>query len=147
MQIKHFKDKKIVFVSCVKTKNAGLLKAEDKYNSPLFNKQLEYAKTLTEKQNIYILSAKYGLITLDTIIDDYNLTLNNFSEKEKKVWSYNVIKKAKSFNISKEDKIIFLCGVNYSKYLKKYFLNNEDPTKGLSLGNKLKWYNKKNKKD
>lgn len=130
-----------VFIGCVKLKNKGKLKAKDKYNSPLFKKELAYAKKLTSGNNIYILSAKYGIISLDTIIDDYDLTLNKCKEHDRQRWAYQVIKKAENYGIKKDEKIIFLCGNNYSKYLKKYYKNFEDPTYGLSLGNTLKWYN------
>lgn len=132
----------IILIGCVKSKNKGNMKAKDKYNSPLFKKRLKYARLLVDDMYIYILSAKHGIITLDTYIGDYDITLNNMSEKNKKTWAYNVIKKAETFNIDKNNKIIFLCGNNYSKYLKRYYENYEDPTKGLSLGYELQFYNK-----
>ncbi len=136
-----------ILIGCVKTKKEGRLKAVDKYNSPLFKKELEYAKKICNNVNdIYILSAKYGLIELDKIIDDYNLTLNNFSEKEKKKWAVSVIIQSRKYNFKKDEEIIFLCGNNYSKYLKMYFTNYKDPTQNLSLGNTLKWYNEKLKR-
>lgn len=133
----------IIFIGCVKTKNKGLLKAVDKYNSNLFKKRLQYARLLTDDIYIYILSAKYGLIKLDDYINDYDVTLNSMNEKDKKIWAYNVIKKAEKFNIKKNDEIIFLCGNNYSKYLKRYYNNYKDPTYGLSLGYELQWYNQR----
>lgn len=132
-----------VFIGCVKKKNLGTFRARELYNSPLFKYELSYALTLTDEKNIYILSAKYGLITLDDIITNYDLTLNKLNEHSKKVWSYKVIKKAEKLGITKEEKIVFLCGNNYSKYLKKYFKNYSDPTQGLSLGNTLKYYKEK----
>lgn len=132
-----------VFIGCVKKKKLGTLKARELYNSTLFKYELAYALTLTDEENIYILSAKYGLITLDDIITNYDLTLNKLNEHSKKVWSYKVIKKAEKLGITKEEKIVFLCGNNYSKYLKKYFKNYSDPTQGLSLGNTLKFYKEK----
>lgn len=53
---------------------------------------------MQKKQNpdlIFILSAKYHLVRLNDIVEPYNLTLKDFSEKEKKVWSYIVYKKIK----------------------------------------------------
>lgn len=131
-----------VFIGCVKLKNKGKMKAKDKYKSPLFKKELAYARKIAPDTSIYILSAKYGIITLEDIIDDYDLTLNKCNEIKRKEWAYSVIKKTERLGISKNEEIIFLCGNNYSKYLKKYFTNYKDPTFGLSLGNTLKWYNK-----
>ena len=59
-----------VFIGCVKLKNKGRLKAVDKYKSPLFKKELAYARKLVNDSDIYILSAKYGISTLETYIDD-----------------------------------------------------------------------------
>lgn len=129
-----------VLIGCVKKKNKGLLKAKDKYNSDLFKKELAYAKQICDNENdIYILSAKYGLISLNEEIEDYDLTLNNFSEKTRKEWADIVIEQSEGI-IDKNEKVVFLCGNNYSKYLKQYFTNYVDPTYKLSLGNTLKWF-------
>ena len=53
----------IALIGCVKSKNKGIHKACELYNSPLFKYQLEYAKRKTDK--IYILSAKHGVLKLD----------------------------------------------------------------------------------
>ena len=129
-----------VFIGCVKKKNAGRLKAKNKYASALFKYELAYAKKFVSEKDIYILSAKYGLITLDTVIDDYDLTLKYFSERQRKEWAYKVIMQANKFGINKNDEIIFLCGEHYSKYLKRYYKNHKDPTQGLCMGKTLKFY-------
>ena len=56
----------IVFISCVKNKNDYPCAARDMYISDLFKKSLVYAEQLTESTTVYILSAKYGLLELDT---------------------------------------------------------------------------------
>jgi hypothetical protein len=42
------------------------------YISPLFRKMMAYAKTLSPKR-IFILSAKYRLLTPDDLIDPYQV--------------------------------------------------------------------------
>jgi len=52
--------KKIVLISCVKSKRKYPAKAKDLYTSTLFQSNLQYAYQL-KPDAIYILSAKYGL--------------------------------------------------------------------------------------
>lgn len=89
------------------------------------------------KADIYILSAKYGLLDMDKIINPYNFTLNNVNERYKKNWSYRVIKELDK-KIKKTDKVIFLAGKSYNKYLKMYYKNNLEPLEGLRIGEKIK---------
>ena len=70
--------KKIVLISCVSQKRTQRSKAKDLYVSVLFKKNLAYARRLNPDA-IYILSAKYCLLDLETEIDPYNLTLNTMS--------------------------------------------------------------------
>lgn len=76
----------IVLISCVSKKQAHKAKVKDLYISPLFRKNLAYAQKL-KPDMIYILSAKYGLLDLDTEIEPYDLTLNNMPSNEIKSWA------------------------------------------------------------
>jgi len=64
----------IVLRSCVKSKRSYRCKAAEMYTSPLFQKTMAYAQRLRAKR-IFILSAKYGLLDPDDIIDPYEQTL------------------------------------------------------------------------
>ena len=55
------------------------------YVSPLFKYSLKYARLLNPDR-IYILSAEYGLISLEQEIEPYEKTLNTFSKQEIKEW-------------------------------------------------------------
>lgn len=112
------------------------------YKGELFKKSYRWAKLL-HPSKIYILSAKYGLLELDKKIDPYNVTLNSFLKTEKKMWAYKVYKQLQQKGIAKEDKLVFLCGQNYRQYLMRLYPNAICPIKGLSMGNQLKYYNKK----
>ena len=65
---------KIVLISCVSKKLSHKSKAQELYISPLFRKNIQYAKSLNPDK-IFILSAKYGLIKLEEEIEPYNKTL------------------------------------------------------------------------
>ena len=59
---------------------------------------------------IFILSAKYGLLPLETEIKPYDLTLNKMSIEEIKKWSIGVLKELeRNANLDK-DIFIFLAG-------------------------------------
>ena len=131
--------KTIILMSCGAKKESTPQQAKNLYIGGYFKKILAYAEFLSNKNNaeIFILSAKYGVLELNEIIKPYDLTLNNKDEKYKKNWSYKVIKQLES-KIKRTDKIIFLAGENYIKYLKMHYINYEEPLKGLGMGKKMK---------
>lgn len=129
---------KIVLISCVSKKKNIRCKAEELYISPLFIKSLKYAKQLNP-DNIYILSAKYGLVRNDEFLEPYNLTLNNFSKDERIEWSNKVIEKLKSVTSIDSDNFIILAGNNYYEYLINKLKHYELPLDGLGIGKRLKW--------
>ena len=130
--------RKIVLISCVSVKLSHKARAEDLYISPLFKYGLAYAKSLGA-DNIYILSAKYGLLELDEIIGPYNTTLNTMSSSEIKIWAEKVLSQLnKKINLN-SDQIIFLAGENYRKYLIPHIQHFSIPLKGLGIGRQLKF--------
>ena len=129
-----------VFISCVKSKRKTKAKARDMYISPLFRYSLKYALSLTSENKIYILSAKYGLLKLNEVINPYELTLNTMSESEKKKWAYKVYLQMKKCGLNFDEDAIFLTGKNYRKYLITKFPNATAPLKNLGLGMQLSFY-------
>lgn len=132
---------KIGLISCSKSKNNGKLRAKDKYNSPLFNKTYKIADYNCDK--IFILSTKYGLLDPDTVIDDYDETLNDYNKQEKVRWSRKLVKQLQYF-IREEDIIEIYAGKNYYQYLIP-LLDNEVklPLDGLMIGERLQYLNRK----
>jgi hypothetical protein len=126
---------KIALIGCVKKKVSYKTKAELLYDSTLFKYSLQYAKQESDK--VFILSAKYGLVSLDAIIEPYELTLNTFSEQEIMLWSKGIYKQLKIMKLLDND-FMYLCGNNYKKYLIEW-IPGEDPTQGLSLGYRIQW--------
>src|SRR6266481_3140972 len=82
----------IVLLSCVKSKRAYRCKASYMYTSPLFRKMMAYALSLKPK-SVYILSAKYGLLRPDDIIEPYEQTLKKMSARDRQQWARTVITK------------------------------------------------------
>lgn len=132
----------ISFIGCVKLKLTKSTTAEKMYISTLFKYTLEYAKQHSDL--VFILSAKYGLLNLGTVIEPYNETLNGKSDKEIKDWSKKIYRSVLDLGLE-NNQFLYLCGENYKKYLKKWLPGN-DPLNGLGLGKRLKWLKNNTKK-
>lgn len=129
---------KIVLISCVSKKLNHKAKARDLYISPFFKKNLRYARFLNPDK-IFILSAKYGLLKLDEVIEPYDKTLNKMPSKEVKEWANSVLNQLRKVSNLNEDEFIFLAGNNYRKFLLPHIKHYEIPMEGLTIGKQLKW--------
>ena len=121
----------IAFIGCSKSKRKENYLAQEMYQGELFKKALKYCKINFD--HIYILSAKYGLLSLDQQIEPYDQTLNTMSKKERQIWYDLVWNQIKKFP---EHLIYFFCGENYHLP----FRGNK-PLQGLSIGKQLQWFN------
>jgi hypothetical protein len=128
--------RRIVLISCVSKKRTYKTEARNLYISPLFKKNLQYALKLHPDQ-IFILSAKYGLVPLDEEIEPYDLTLNTMSAKEIKDWSAGVLRDLAGRFDLQQDQFIFLAGLKYRKYIIEHLAHVEIPFEGLTIGRQL----------
>ncbi len=128
----------VAFISCVKDKLQGKHKAKDLYVSTFFKKSINYC--LTKYDKVCILSAKYGLLELDDVIENYDMTLNNFSKDEKIKWSNMVHKQMKEV-VNKNDELYFYVGNNYREHLLPLLSNKcEVPLEGKGIGQQLQYF-------
>lgn len=128
--------KSIVLISCVSKKLPYRAKAKDLYVSTLFKLNLKYAEIL-EPDDIFILSAKHGLLPLDKEIDPYKQTLNTMRSGEIKQWASLVFEQIKDICSIEETEFVFLAGDKYRKYLLPHLKNAQIPLKGLRIGEQL----------
>jgi len=129
---------KIVLMSCVSKKLNHKSKAQDLYVSPLFQKNLRYAKSLNPDK-IFILSAKYGLLSLTDEVEPYDKTLNKMTSNEIKEWANSVLKQLQKVSDLDKEEFVFLAGNNYRKFLLPHIKNYKIPMLGLGIGKQLKW--------
>ncbi len=120
------------FVACSKTKRSRACKARDLYQGNLFKKSITFAEHYYSR--VYILSAKYGVVHPDEIIEPYEMTLKSMKFSERKEWSEKVQKDIETRDIPKP--FVFFTGVAYCEFFEGY-----KPLKGLSFGNQLQWFN------
>ena len=130
---------KIYLISCVKKKREITCTAKEMYTSPLFKGAYKYAQKM-QADKTFILSAKYGLLHEDDIIEPYNETLNTKHQQEVYEWSNRVLSQLiKVANIEK-DTFVFLAGEKYRKFLLPKINNYDIPLQGLSIGKQLAFY-------
>jgi hypothetical protein len=128
----------IVLISCASEKLPYAAPAADLYVSELFRCSLGYARMLNPDA-IYVLSAKYGLLSLDQVIEPYNLTLNEMPAAEIKVWAERVLVQLRKVSDLEQDRFIFLAGDKYRKYLVPHIRNYEVPMEGKRIGEQLQF--------
>jgi len=128
--------KRIVLISCVSQKLHHRAKVRNLYTSTLFKLSLKYAEKLAPDE-IFVLSAKHGLLKLEQEIEPYEQTLNNMRSKEIKLWANNVITQIRDVCSVEDSEFTFLAGDKYRKYLLPNLRNHELPLKGLRIGEQL----------
>jgi hypothetical protein len=64
-----------VLVGCGAAKNSGKLEAREKYSNSYFAKKRDFAEELGDRW--WIVSAKYGVVQPDRVIDDYDLSIED----------------------------------------------------------------------
>lgn len=116
--------------------------AIDLYISPLFQKSVRYA--VQNYDDFYLFSAKEGLLQKNQFIYPYNVSIKNFSLKEKQEWAKKVISKLREFERPALCIIYLHGGWVYREFLQPELEKNgyayEVPLEGLGIGKQLNWY-------
>jgi len=132
----------IVLVSCVSKKQTVSSPAKDLYTSDWFPKASLYAQKIGDLW--FILSAKYGLLPPDKVIEPYNVTLKSMSKYQRKMWAKRVLQDLMP-HISPNDTIIFLAGQVYREFLEESLhrmgCHISVPMEGLRIGEQMQWLN------
>jgi|ADurb_Total_1113_FD_contig_31_1619997_length_559_multi_2_in_0_out_0_1 hypothetical protein len=121
-----------VLITCVRKKLSYKAKAIDMYTSSFFRMNLQYAQQFSPK-NIFILSAKHGLLQLDEEIEPYDMTLNRMSESEQKAWALKVVFQLEEHCNLREDHFVILASKKYRQYLVPYLKSYEVPMAGFPI--------------
>ena len=133
-------DRQIYLVSCVGKKLPKASPAKDLYISSWFKK----ARSYVESQGVewFILSAKYGLIRPEQVIEPYELTLNRMKKPERKQWADSVFNQLQD-HVAPAQSVTFLAGQKYREFLEIWLQHNsidvDVPMKALGIGKQLKW--------
>ena len=129
-------------LSCIDTKAA----AEGFYISDWFKKAKAFAEGRAESW--FILSAKYGLVSPNEVIEPYEQPLNSMPKKERMRWAEQVLKSILS-TTNLGDHIVFLAGARYREFLIKELsqigYTVEVPLAQMGIGEQLSWLKKNNR--
>jgi hypothetical protein len=128
-------------IACVKSKRRYPSAAKDLYISSLFCKSKLFADSLG--LDVYILSAKHGLIHGNKIVAPYEETLNKKSKADIQLWADKVAAQVSAkFGC---DPLMVLAGENYLSFASLIPNQIINPLEGLSIGKRLQWLNQNTK--
>ena len=132
--------RKIALVACVSRKNHMPMPARDLYISDWFRKASAYAMRVADEW--YILSAKHGLITPDTVIEPYDKTLNSMPAAARRAWAKRVLKDLVRV-LHPGDHVVILAGERYRENLvdsiQRMGCSVAVPMQGLGFYKQLSW--------
>lgn len=135
--------KTIYLISCSKSKAQERCQASELYTSSLFRKSVQYVESIGGEW--FVLSAKYGLVLKETVIDPYDETLNDKNKKQREEWANSIFEQIKNKIGIRDNEFVFLAGKVYSEKLITIIESNggktANPMVGLGIGQRLKWLN------
>lgn len=125
-----------IFISCGIQKRSKRCPAWQMYCSVNSRLALSYGKKMWDdgKANVYILSAKHGLLPLDKEIEPYSKTLVDASEEVVEKWAEKVIIQMKRAKVDFDAKTVWLTTTAYSDPIKDHFKRSEFPLDGKGVG-------------
>lgn len=133
-------ERRLVLVSCVKTKGAMATEAKSLYTSKWFRKARAYAENTGSPW--LILSAEYGLVHPNARIRPYEKTLNTMRGRERRAWSDGVLATLGTY-LYDVDTVVLLAGQRYREFLEPTLRGRgfavDVPMRGLRLGEQLAW--------
>lgn len=118
----------ICIIPCGKAKQEHASPAHAMYIGGYHKMCRRYAQTFASNEAIFILSAKYGLLANDDIVQPYSLTLGQAGS----VTAHYVNQQAERFGISDET-CVALGGVRYTKLCQAVWPTASVPLAGKNL--------------
>ncbi len=129
---------RVALVSCVKQKCGAAAPARDLYVSQLFRGLRRYAETHADIR--YILSAEYGVLRPDQVVDPYERTLNTMPKRDRLAWAEKVEQQLLGL-LPAGAEVILLAGQRYREdiepFLRKSGYSVSVPLQGLQIGKQL----------
>jgi hypothetical protein len=123
---------RIGLVACCGQKKNEPSRAGDIYQSALFLKSRAWVEQNCD--DWMVLSAKYGVLPKDSVIEPYDLTLNDMSASSRAAWSRMVRDQLSDYQ---DDELIVLAGKNYRGWTEGF--KTTRPMEGLGIGQQLQW--------
>jgi hypothetical protein len=137
---------RIALISCSSKKQSHPCKAMEMYSaSPLFTKAFSYCCKNYDK--VYILSAKYGLLDPEEIIEPYDTNLNTISKKARSQWAELVVSQVKKEQQQNRLRDVELFAFHAGRKYRRNLITHleeiapcEVPLEGMGIGERLHYY-------
>lgn len=127
---------RVGLVGCGKSKLSTAAPARDLYTGPLFRAARAYAEQTCDEW--LVLSALYGVLTPDEVIEPYDLTLAQLRESEYATWALQVVSALRAHYDGLAVQFVGLAGQAYLEPVDGVF-PLESPLVGLGLGARIKF--------
>ena len=130
----------VYLVACVSGKKEQAARAKVLYQSQWFRFARQYVELKGGEWNI--LSAEHGLLDPETVVEPYNVSLNEQGCNEREGWAEKVAKQIDN-KYEVPTRFVFLAGRKYREYLIPKLHQQghvcEVPMRGLGIGEQLGW--------
>ena len=147
----------VCLVGCGKSKLSHAAPARDLYTGPLFRKSLAVAEREAAPTGgtVLILSAEYGAVPLDGMLDPYDLALTSLSAAERRTWgevTAVMLRCRLGLTAAQlvERRLVAYAGHAYVWALMHGIAEDsgwvpriEQPLKGLTMGRRLRFLNRR----
>ncbi|EPX62562.1 hypothetical protein D187_008750 [Cystobacter fuscus DSM 2262] len=133
--------RRMALVGCGKEKLPRPAPARELYTGPLFRAALAVAEA-EFGADVWILSAKHGLVDLDEDMAPYDLALGELSATERAAWARDVIRDLTDDDHGSPAHLTVYAGAPYVDALRGHLPRSwslEDPLAGLGQGQRLSW--------
>src|SRR5690606_27502820 len=112
----------------------------DLYVSDWFSKARRYVES--KGAPWFVLSARYGLVAPEDVIEPYELTLNTMGVADRRRWADRVLAQLPE-KVPDPKRIVMLAGMRYRELLEPRLramgIDVQVPMKGLRIGEQLSW--------
>jgi hypothetical protein len=142
----------VALIGCASSKLSIPAPARELYTSQLFRKSLAYA--LARHEHVYVVSAKHGLLELDTVVQPYDFKIDDIGgERDRDAWGERVAARLDRLHQGRPLLVTLLLGENYARYLRGEFVfrtcegyrgarwpeHPREPMKGMQIGQRLRF--------
>ena len=127
---------RIVLISCVSKKREKLSIASEMYDSTWFKYAFKYAQNLNADK-VFILSAQYGLLRPEQVIEPYNMTLKTMNKTQRYVWSESILNALEQECDLEKDFFCILAGKSYREFLVPSMKYYSIPMEHMGIGQQI----------
>lgn len=128
----------LVIIPCGARKRPVKSAAYALYTGPYFMANLRYALSIAQRSDVYILSAKYGLLDLAREVEPYNLKMG----QPGCVTVTQVCEQAEKLGILQRSPVIGLGGRLYTDIMRTIWPEIKLPLSGIvGIGKQMQWLN------